>query len=231
MLRKTLSKKLSEINCISRKKAEIAIRNNKVFLNGRLESRPFVKVIDGDKIETQKENNKIINILLFHKPKGCITSKKDEKNRSIVYDYIPKKFYHFHYIGRLDYNSEGLLIFTDHTPFKRYMESPKSKIKRVYLVNVIGSLNEIKLKSLNQKVYSSITYKKPKVTLVHSNKNKHTLRFELEEGKNREIRNICEIFNLKVEKLKRISFGKYILKTIPYSKYKEIKVIYENNKR
>ncbi len=67
--------------------------------------------------------------------------------------------------------------------------------------------------------------------MLYSNKNKHTLKFELLEGKNREIRNICEIFNLKVEKLKRISFGKFILKTIPLKKFKEMKIIYENNKR
>ncbi len=231
MLKKTLSKKISEINQISRKQAELLIKNKKVFVNGVIENRPFLKIIESDIIETQKEIKKTIDILLFNKPKGCITSKKDEKNRPIVYDFFPKKFHNFHYIGRLDFNSEGLLIFTNHTPFKRFMESPKSKIKRVYLVNVVGSFNEIKLKSLNQKIYSSISYKKPKVKLIFSNKNKHTLRFELIEGKNREIRNICEIFNLKVEKLKRISFGKFILKSIPLSNFKEMKMSYENYKR
>tara|TARA_Y100000768_G_scaffold382218_1_gene362163 strand:- start:232 stop:927 length:696 start_codon:yes stop_codon:yes gene_type:complete len=231
MLKKTLSKKVSEINQISRKQAELLIKNKKVFVNGVIENRPFLKIIESDIIETQKEIKKTIDILLFNKPKGCITSKKDEKNRPIVYDFFPKKFHNFHYIGRLDFNSEGLLIFTNHTPFKRFMESPKSKIKRVYLVNVVGSFNEIKLKSLNQKIYSSISYKKPKVKLIFSNKNKHTLRFELIEGKNREIRNICEIFNLKVEKLKRISFGKFILKSIPLSNFKEMKMSYENYKR
>ena len=231
MLKKTLSKKLSEINQISRKQAEVIIKNRKVYVNGEIETRPYISVVERDKIEIQKEDQKEINVLLFHKPKGCITSKKDEKNRTIVYDFLPKKFHNFHYIGRLDYNSEGLLAFTDHTPFKRFMESPKSKIKRVYLVNVIGSFNDIKLKAMNQKIYSSIAYEKIKVVLAHSNKNKHTLRFELLEGKNREIRNVCEIFNLKVEKLKRISFGKFILKTIPHSKYKEMKIIYENYKR
>ena len=231
MLKKTLSKKISEINQISRKQAELLIKNKKVFVNGAIEDRPFLKIIESDIIETQKEIKKTIDILLFNKPKGCITSKKDEKNRPIVYDFFPKKFHNFHYIGRLDFNSEGLLIFTNHTPFKRFMESPKSKIKRVYLVNVVGSFNEIKLKSLNQKIYSSISYKKPKVKLIFSNKNKHTLRFELIEGKNREIRNICEIFNLRVEKLKRISFGKFILKSIPLSNFKEMKMSYENYKR
>ncbi len=231
MLRKTLSKKISELGQISRKQAEIKIKQKMILVNGFVETRPFLKVIDSDEIEIKKEIYKEINIILFHKPKGCITSKKDEKNRSIVYDFFPKKFHSYHYIGRLDYNSEGLLLFTDHTPFKRYMESPKSKIKRVYLVNVVGSFSEIKLKSMNQKIYSSITYEKTNVSLVHSNKNKHTLRFELLEGKNREIRNICEIFNLKVEKLKRISFGKFVLKAIPLSKYKEMRIIYENYKR
>ncbi len=231
MLKKTLSKKLSEINQISRKQAEAIIKNKNVYVNGEIEARPYISVVERDKIEVQKEDQKKVNILLFHKPKGCITSKKDEKNRTVVYDFLPKKFHSFHYIGRLDYNSEGLLVFTDNTSFKRFMESPKSKIKRVYLVNVIGSFNDIKLKAMNQKIYSSTVYKKIKVVLVHSNKNKHKLRFELLEGKNREIRNICEIFNLKVEKLKRISFGKFILKTIPHSKFKEMKIIYENYKR
>ena len=231
MLRKTLSKKVSEINQISRKQAETIIKEKNIIVNGVLETRPFIKVIDTDIIELDKDFQKKINVLILNKPKGCITSKKDEKNRSIVYDYLPKKFHHFHYIGRLDYNSEGLLIMTDNTSFKRYMESPKSKVKRVYLVNVVGTFNEIKLKSMNKKIYSDISYERPKVKLVHSNKNKHTLRFELLEGKNREIRNICEIFNLNVEKLKRISFGKFSIKAIPYSKYKEMKIISENNKR
>ena len=60
--------------------------------------------------------------------------------------------------------------------------------------------------------------------MAHTNKNKHILRFELLEGKNREIRNICEIFNLKVEKLKRISFGKFFLKTVPHANYKVMQI-------
>ncbi len=224
MLKKTLSKKISELSQISRKKAEALIKEQGIILNGKIEKRPYIIVVDNDKIEIPKKNSKKINLILFHKPKGCITSKKDEKNRTVVYDYLPKKFSNFHYIGRLDYNSEGLLLFTDHTPYKRYMESPKSKVKRVYLVNIIGSLNNEKLKAMNQKIYSSFNYQKPKVIMAHTNKNKHILRFELLEGKNREIRNICEIFNLKVEKLKRISFGKFFLKTVPHANYKVMQI-------
>ena len=79
MLKKTLSKKLSEINQISRKQAEVIIKNREVYVNGEIETRPFISVVERDKIEIQKEDQKEINVLLFHKPKGCITSKKDEK--------------------------------------------------------------------------------------------------------------------------------------------------------
>ena len=220
----TFSKKLSTKFKISRKQAESLIKNKKVTLNGDIETRPFLSVTDKDIFEIKKIKSSKLNILLFHKPKGCITSKKDEKDRKIVYDFLPKKYHQYHYIGRLDYNSEGLLLFTKETSFKRYMELPKSNIKRSYLVNVIGSFDEIKIKSMNKKIYGKEIYKKPNVNLLHSNGNKHVLRFDLTEGKNREIRNICTLFNLKVEKLKRISYGRFLLKSITYGNYKEMQV-------
>lgn len=220
----TFSKKLSKKFKISRKQAEILIKNKKVTLNGDIETRPFLSVTDKDIFEIKKIKSSKLNILLFHKPRGCITSKKDEKDRKIVYDFLPKKYHQYHYIGRLDYNSEGLLLFTKETSFKRYMELPKSNIKRSYLVNVIGSFDENKIKSMNKKIYGKEIYKKPNVNLVHSNSNKHVLRFDLTEGKNREIRNICTLFNLKVEKLKRISYGRFLLKSITYGNYKEMEV-------
>jgi len=224
MSKKTFSKLLSEKFQISRKKAEDLIKNKKVLLNDNIESRPYLVVQEKDIVSLNEPIEKKVNIILFHKPKGCITSRSDEKNRTIVYDYLPKKFKNYHYIGRLDYNSEGLLLLTDSTTYKRKLESPKSNIKRVYVVNVIGSFNDLKLKALNQKIYAAKIYKNPHVSLTHTNKNKHTLRFELTEGKNREIRNICEIFNLKVERLKRISFGQYKVKSIPLFKYKEMTI-------
>ena len=219
-----LSKKLSVKFKISRNQAENLIKNKKVSLNGKIEVRPFISVSDKDIFEIEKTKTNKLDIILFHKPRGCITSKKDEKNRKIVYDFLPKKFQLYHYIGRLDYNSEGLLLFTKETSFKRYMELPKSNIKRSYLVNVIGPFNENKLKSMNKKIYGKETYKKPNVKLVHTNINKHVLRFDLIEGKNREIRNICSLFNLKVERLKRISYGRFLLKSVTYGNYKEIQV-------
>ena len=140
MSKKTFSKLLSEKFQISRKKAEEIIKNKKALLNNKTESRPYIVIQSTDIISLNQPIEKKINIILFHKPKGCITSRSDEKNRTIIYDYLPKKLNHYHYIGRLDYNSEGLLLLTDSTVYKRKLESPKSNIKRVYVVNVIGSL-------------------------------------------------------------------------------------------
>ena len=152
----TFSKKLSTKFKISRKQAESLIKNKKVTLNGDIETRPFLSVTDKDIFEIKKINSSKLNILLFHKPRGCITSKKDEKDRKIVYDFLPKKYHQYHYIGRLDYNSEGLLLFTKETSFKRYMELPKSNIKRSYLVNVIGSFDKNIIKMFSDHAKNNI---------------------------------------------------------------------------
>ena len=220
----TLSKKVSELLNISRNQAEEIIKRKKISLNNNIEYRPYLKIDERDIVEIADPKQKKIKILIFHKPKGCITSRKDEQNRPTIFNFIPKKFHQFHYIGRLDFNSEGLLILTDNVGFKRFMELPKSKIIRKYLVNVQGTVDQNKIKSLNHKIYGSITYQKPIVKIVHTNKSKHVLSFEMSEGKNREIRNICKIFNLRVEKLRRVSFGNFILKSIPYGGYREMEI-------
>ena len=224
MQKVTLSKKVSELLNISRNQAEEIIKRKKISLNNNIEYRPYLKIDERDIVEIADPKQKKIKILIFHKPKGCITSRKDEQNRPTIFNFIPKKFHQFHYIGRLDFNSEGLLILTDNVGFKRFMELPKSKIIRKYLVNVQGTVDQNKIKSLNHKIYGSITYQKPIVKIVHTNKSKHVLSFEMSEGKNREIRNICKIFNLRVEKLRRVSFGNFILKSIPYGGYREMEI-------
>ena len=98
MSKKTFSKLLSEKFQISRKKAEEIIKNKKALLNNKTESRPYIIIQSTDTISLNQPIEKKINIILFHKPKGCITSRSDEKNRTIIYDYLPKKLNHYHYI-------------------------------------------------------------------------------------------------------------------------------------
>ena len=105
----TLSKKVSEEFKISRKRAEEIIKEGQIFINEIEEKRPFIKVLETQFISVKKDISKSkIKLLIFNKPKGCITTQNDEKERKTIYYYLPKKFHEFHYIGRLDYNTEGL---------------------------------------------------------------------------------------------------------------------------
>ena len=219
----TLSKKVSEEFKISRKRAEEIIKEGQIFINEIEEKRPFIKVLETQFISVKKDIGKSkIKLLIFNKPKGCITTQNDEKERKTIYYYLPKKFHEFHYIGRLDYNTEGLLILTNNKKYKRELENPQNNITRRYVVKVVGNIDAKKINSMNQKIYGELVYKKPNIKLLSQNKNTNTLIFELHEGKNREIRKICEIFNLRVDSLKRINFGQYHLKGIPIGGYKEI---------
>ena len=219
----TLSKKVSEEFKISRKRAEEIIKEGQIFINEIEEKRPFIKILETQFISVKKDISKSkIKLLIFNKPKGCITTQNDEKERKTIYYYLPKKFHEFHYIGRLDYNTEGLLILTNNKKYKRELENPQNNITRRYVVKVVGNIDVKKINSMNQKIYGELVYKKPNIKLLSQNKNTNTLIFELHEGKNREIRKICEIFNLRVDSLKRINFGQYHLKGIPIGGYKEI---------
>ena len=221
----TLSKKVSEEFKISRKRAEEIIKEGQIFINEIEEKRPFIKILETQFISVKKDISKSkIKLLIFNKPKGCITTQNDEKERKTIYYYLPKKFHEFHYIGRLDYNTEGLLILTNNKKYKRELENPQNNITRRYVVKVVGNIDVKKINSMNQKIYGELVYKKPNIKLLSQNKNTNTLIFELHEGKNREIRKICEIFNLRVDSLKRINFGQYHLKGIPIGGYKEIMI-------
>ena len=99
----TLSKKVSEKFRISRKRAEELIKKGLVTLNNIEEKRPFIKIIENSNVDLKNQINKNkINLIIFNKPKGCITSRNDELNRNTIYDFLPKRFKLFHYIGRLD---------------------------------------------------------------------------------------------------------------------------------
>ena len=221
----TLSKKVSEEFKISRRRAEEIIKEGQIFINNLQEMRPYIKILDSQVITVKKDISKPkIQLLIFNKPRGCITSQNDEKNRKTIYYYLPKRFHEFHYIGRLDYNTEGLLILTNNKKYKRELEKPQNEITRRYVVKVTGTLDSKKINSMNKKIYGELVYKKPNIKLIAQNQNTSSLIFELQEGKNREIRKICEIFNLRVDSLKRVNFGKYHLKGIPIGGFKEVTI-------
>tara|TARA_E500000178_G_C16878287_1_gene687742 strand:- start:424 stop:1020 length:597 start_codon:yes stop_codon:yes gene_type:complete len=162
----------------------------------------------------------------LNKPKGVICTHKDEKNRIKIYDLIPKNIYknikgNLHSVGRLDFNSQGLILITNNTKIKSYLESPSSKIIRIYKVKVQGILqkhivNKAKdgLKIGNKK-FSIVT-----IEILKKTNNYTWLLVKLDQGKNQHIRKIFKKLGYTVNKLIRIQYGPYKLSSLETRKIK-----------
>lgn len=230
--RTKIVKRLSQIGVGSRRDVKKMIDEGVVKVNGFTISDGALEVSETDKINI---NKKVIRnfkdktkVYLMNKPKGYITSTKDEKGRATVFDLIPKKFGRLISIGRLDYNTEGLLIFTNDGEYARNFELPTSKIKRVYHVKVFGFINNKKLEQIkNVKLINGVKYDKFDMVIQKIGEPYSTFKITIFEGKNREIRKVMDFFGLKVVKLVRIEYGPYKLKHIPLGQIVEAKTVKE----
>ena len=206
-----IAKYISNAGICSRREAEKLIIQKKVFINNKCCEHPSEKVTDKDKIAI---NNKIIKLdnqirlWKMYKPIKIICTNNDPQKRKTIFNLIPKDFPRLISIGRLDFMSEGLILFTNNGDFARKYELPSSKILRVYRVCINGSTNSIDIQKINGGlIINNIHYDKVTVK-IEKNKEKYTwLIFKMFEGKNREIRKICELFSWNIVSLVRIQYG------------------------
>jgi len=218
-LKKTrISKFLSSYNIGSRREVEKMIIEGKIQLNGVKLTSPVHFINEKDSV---KVNGKLVifkkqtQIYKFYKPVGYICSKNKQDDRGIVYEILPKKYKNFIFAGRLDINSEGLLIITNSGEISRTLELPQNEFARRYRVRVYGQPNEKKLKILScgSKI-NGILYKSFKYQIFNNDKKNFWLEIELTEGKNREIRELLKSIDLRVNKLIRLKFGPFSLGTL-----------------
>ena len=154
-------------------------------------------------------------LLAVNKPRGIICTHNDEKNRKRIYDLIPKTFIrnikgNLHSIGRLDFNSQGLILLTNNTKIKAYLEKPSSKIIRTYKVRVQGLLTDSIIKKTKKGMYiNNIFYSVKKIEIIKKTKSYSWLLVKLDEGKNNHIRKIFKKLGFSVNKLVRIQYGPY----------------------
>lgn len=212
----------------SRRMAEKLILDGKVLVNGNVISSPALNVSDDDcilvdgKPLNQKEETKLY---IYHKPVGLITTHSDENGRKTIFDDIGDKFGRLLSIGRLDLNSEGLLLLTNDGEFQRFMESPKNEFERIYQVRVRGKLSkEDILKLKNGIVVDGIKYKKIDVKVDKVLSSNSWLTVKLIEGKNREIRRTMQALGYEVNKLIRISYAGLELRKLEKSQIYEVKI-------
>ena len=213
-----IAKTIAESGICSRRDAEKLISLGKVFVNGKKIDKPAFFINKNDKIIVDDkliQTNTKTQLFIFNKPKGVIVSNKDLQGRKTIYDIIPQNMKKLLYIGRLDFNTEGLLLLTNKGKLKRFFELPINKIERTYKVKVHGNINNIN----NNQLKSGITINKIKygsinTRVIQSTEKNSWIEVKLTEGKNREIRNVMEFFNLYINDLIRIKFGPFILDTL-----------------
>ena len=225
-----IAKLISNSGLASRREAEKLILEKRVTLYGEVIDSPALNVdrnaivtVDGEVVDTRVKTR----VWIFNKPKNCLVTKSDPKNRDTIYSFLPKELKNTISVGRLDYNSEGLLILTNNGDLSRYLELPKNNFKRAYKVRVFGKVDEKRLKNLSEGIsIQGEKYKPIDAKVEKKQKSNSWLKFSLYEGKNREIRKICNHMNLEVNRLIRYSYGPFSLGSLTKCGVKEISNIF-----
>ena len=209
-----LSKFIATSGYSSRRQADVLIEDGFVIVNNEV-CRDFSKdIVDKDEVIVENTLISLQNprLWLFYKPKGYLCTNNDPMGRRTIFDILPPKLPRLLSVGRLDLHSEGLLLLTNNGEVSRFFELPRNKIERSYHVNLIGSLSSKDLSIMEKGVsIKGVNYGPINSKVIKKIKNKFTLELTLNEGKNREIRNIAEYFEWKILKLKRIKYGNYHL--------------------
>tara|TARA_B100000925_G_scaffold227258_1_gene175769 strand:- start:1544 stop:2482 length:939 start_codon:yes stop_codon:yes gene_type:complete len=208
-----LQKYIADCGVTSRRKAEELISQGKVKVNEKIVLEMGVKVNpaqDTVQVSGQYIDHAIVNkiYVLMNKPRGCVTTVSDPEGRKTVMDYCQIISERIYPVGRLDYLSEGVLLLTNDGDFAQEVIHPSKGIVKTYEVKVFGQVTENLIKKMKKGVEVDGVFLKPDIVrIVGFLQNKTWLEFKLSEGKNREIRKICEAFGLTVDKLKRVAIG------------------------
>ena len=178
-----------------------------------------------------KINSQKTILIALNKPKGFICTHNDEYNRKKAIDLIPKKTLKviagkLHSVGRLDYNSQGLILFTNNTKIKYYLEKPSNKIIRIYKVKVQGIIDTRFIKKIERGVLiNKVLYKVKNIKIISSSKTYSWFIIKLNEGKNNPIRKIFLKLGFTVNKLIRIQYGAIKLSSLKSGNLKIIIIL------
>lgn len=222
-----IAKVLARAGVASRRGAEAIIEAGRVQVNGKVITSPALNVTARDRIVV---DNKPLaepeppRIWLYHKPAGLVTTERDEKGRETVFDALPDDMPRVVSVGRLDINSEGLLLLTNDGELKRTMELPATGWLRRYRVRIKGSISEAKLDELRAGIeVDGVRYAPIEAKFDRQQGANAWLTVGLREGKNREIRRLMEAQGVVVNRLLRISYGPFQLGQLKPGAVEELK--------
>ncbi|MCV0395361.1 MAG: pseudouridine synthase [Rhizobiaceae bacterium] len=222
-----IAKWLSRAGVASRRDAEEMIAAGRVSINGKVIDTPAVKVGASDQVSlddaavTPPERTRLF---LFHKPAGLVTTNRDPEGRRTIFDALPEGLPRLLTIGRLDINTEGLLLLTNDGGLARVLELPSTGWLRRYRVRVHGKVDPAALEGLKDGIaVDGVYYGAIEASLDREQGSNAWLTLGLREGKNREVRNVLGALGLEVTRLIRVSYGPFQLGELAEGAVQEIK--------
>jgi 23S rRNA pseudouridine2605 synthase len=221
-----IAKLLARAGVASRRDVERMIAEGRIALNGEVLTTPatLLENIEGVTVDGKPVAKPLAaRLYRFYKPTGTLTAARDPKGRATIYDRLPEGLPRLMPIGRLDYNTEGLLLLTNDGELKRQLELPSSGVTRVYRARAFGDVTQDQLEDLAE----GITIDGVRYGSIDANMERRTgrncwIEMSLTEGKNREVRNVLEHLGLQVSRLIRVAYGPFTVENLAPGRVAEI---------
>lgn len=222
-----IAKVLARAGLASRRDAEEMVTQGRVTVNGRVINSPALDItkndvvlVDGKPLPPRERTR----LFLYHKPRGLMTTHDDPEGRPTVFDNLPEGLPRLISVGRLDFNTEGLLLLTNDGGLARTLELPDTGWLRRYRVRAHGDVTQAQLDELKNGIeIEGVKYGPIEATLERDQGANVWLVFAIREGKNREVRNVCAHLGLEVNRLIRVSYGPFQLGEVPEGQVEEIR--------
>ena len=222
-----IAKMIARAGLCSRREAEAWIAAGRVAVNGAVIVSPALNVTARDRISVDGKllpARERTRLFLFHKPRGVVTTSADPQGRPTIVDALPKDLPRLVSVGRLDLNTEGLLLLTNDGGLARALELPATGWLRRYRVRAHGQVTQAQLDNLKRGIIvDGVCYGPIEAALERAQGSNVWLTFAMREGKNREIKNVLGALGLQVNRLIRVSFGPFQLGELPVGAVMEVK--------
>lgn len=221
-----LQKYLARCGVASRRACEKLIEQGKVAVNGTVVTTLGSKVVPGDTVTVDgapvKEESKKVYIML-NKPEGYVTTVSDEQGRSTVMELIEDVHQRVYPVGRLDFNTEGLLLMSNDGDFTMKVTHPSHKMDKVYQAVVSGVPSHFDIEKLERGVYiDGVKTAKAKASLISAEGGRALVELTIHEGRNRQVRKMFDAIGYPVLKLKRVAIGNIVLGNLPLGKWRHL---------